>query len=70
MAYTKEMLSIFRRKCKDSRPCFGRVNGGCTLLGVNVKRMYEDGKCPFCKPHRDITNGVYYPPKEYFSDKD
>ena len=45
-------------KCFDTRNCFARVEGRCALL----KHIdYKDGKCPFCKPVRDETNGVRYP---------
>lgn len=43
-------------KCKDPRTCFGRKEGRCTIL----LRGYEEGKCSFCKPFRDITNGIVY----------
>lgn len=45
-------------KCFDKRKCFAREDGRCALL----KHIdYKDGKCPFCKPVRDVTNGVKYP---------
>lgn len=49
-----------RKRCHDPRPCFARINGGCALIGYD-KPMYKDGECPFCKPDREVTNGVYYP---------
>lgn len=46
-------------KCNDSRKCFGKTQTGseCKVL----TRTYRDGKCPFCKPERDVTNGRRYP---------
>ena len=44
-------------KCYEERPCFAKERGRCALL----KMTYKDGACPFCKPDRDVTNGVYYP---------
>ena len=51
--------------CPDSRECFAKKNGRCIVLqrDSNHGRGFysKDGECPFCKPHRDITNGqVYY----------
>ena len=51
--------------CPDSRECFAKKNGRCIVLqrdSNHSKGFYsKDGECPFCKPHRDITNGkVYY----------
>ena len=48
--------------CQDSRECGMRIKKGehkgkCSALEYG----YEDGKCPFCKPYRDYTNGIYYP---------
>jgi hypothetical protein len=51
--------------CPDSRECFAKKNGRCIVLQRDSNRnkgfYSKDGECPFCKPHRDITNGeVYY----------
>ena len=51
--------------CPDSRECFAKKNGRCIVLqrdlGRHIQFYKKDGECPFCKPHRDITNGkVYY----------
>lgn len=35
--------------CKDTRRCFGRKGGKCTILNHN----YSGESCPFCKPERD-----------------
>lgn len=43
--------------CIDERPCFARFESECTLL----EDTYPEGECPFCKPERDVTNGVRYP---------
>lgn len=43
--------------CNDSRKCFAKVNGECTIL----TSTYKDNNCPFCKVTRNITNGIYYP---------
>lgn len=44
--------------CQDSRPCGGRDarTGRCRPL----ESGYPDGKCPFCKPDFNYTNGEYY----------
>lgn len=34
------------RKCRDTRPCFGRKFGFCEILSKTYKK---DGQCPFCK---------------------
>lgn len=44
-------------KCKDTRPCFARKEGRCICLS----ETYPEGKCPFCKPEMEVTNGVFYP---------
>lgn len=44
-------------RCNDERVCFGKVRGRC---GVLVSTYPRDKKCPFNKPEREITNGVYY----------
>ena len=51
--------------CPDSRECFAKKNGRCIVLQRDTNRSKsfysKNGECPFCKPHRDITNGkVYY----------
>jgi len=44
--------------CRDSRECFAKKEGHlCKIL----MESYEDGKCPFCKPEREVTDGVRYP---------
>lgn len=49
--------NMFRVKCNDCRECFARTKDGkCTILVSG----YENGKCPFCKPDRDVTDGVTY----------
>jgi len=48
---------MMKPRCKDSRPCFARKDGHCVCL----ISTYPDGKCPFCKPEMEVTNGVYYP---------
>ena len=48
--------------CEESRPCFAQrlriadKKIHCTLL----TESYENGKCPFCKPFQNITNGKEY----------
>lgn len=38
--------------CKDDRECFARgAHRVCTVL----TNTYENGKCPFCKPVRNIS---------------
>ena len=45
-------------KCNDSRPCFARnLAGKC---GTLIETPEEDGSCKFCKPKREVTNGVKY----------
>lgn len=46
------------KECNDKRPCFARnEDGKCKIL----KSSYNDKLCPFCKPEKDVTNGVKYP---------
>ena len=47
--------------CNDRRKCFAKTSRGgyfytCSLLMEN----YDDGKCPFCKPERNVTKGKRY----------
>ena len=54
--------------CNDSRKCFGKRTEyaglcKCTVLSETYER---DGDCPFCKPHRTITNGEVYPYNKYY----
>ena len=46
-------------ECDEMRACFGKSKSGkrCRIL----TETYQDGKCPFCKEKRDITDGKYYP---------
>ena len=53
-------------RCMDTRPCFGKHESEatpgkmlCDCLDKTAK--YPDGKCPFCKTRRDVTNGRVYP---------
>ena len=49
-----------RVKCNETGICFAQSRnhpGTCTLLSSS----YPEGHCPFRKPYRDETNGVYYP---------
>lgn len=41
-------------RCKDSRVCFGRDvdTNECNIL---TGELYPDGKCPFCKPKRNVS---------------
>lgn len=43
--------------CFDERPCFAREGKVCRILHTS----YRTGKCPFCKPEREVTKGVTYP---------
>lgn len=50
--------------CYDSRPCFAKVAPSeyvnrctCSILMSG----FPNGKCKFCKPKRDETDGVSYP---------
>lgn len=56
--------------CVDSRNCFakGAITGQCMILMGKKNQMtgevmpaYENGKCVFCKPVQNVTNGVEYP---------
>lgn len=38
--------TIKNPKCKDSRTCFAKENGECTILTSCYK---ENKSCPFCK---------------------
>ena len=43
----------------DTRKCFARgISGSCTIL---MSPYMRDGACKFCKPDRDVTDGVKYP---------
>ena len=61
--------------CNDTRLCFARVNR--KIPGNKIFRTcgilessYADGKCPFCKPMREVTKGKMYPYNpSYFSTK-
>ena len=47
--------------CADTRPCFARMTmGRCDRCSILIGDSYRDGACPFCKPHRDITESVQY----------
>lgn len=53
--------------CHDRRKCFaqeqlGRTRKICTILHAT----YQEGKCPFCKPVRDMTDGKAYPRNENY----
>lgn len=50
-------------KCFEERPCFARGNGRCSLLKYVENKS---GKCAFCKPKRDVTNGVHYPINRHY----
>lgn len=59
--------------CHDSRECFAKTEmedgrQRCSILVIEQtktkkrkKQLYQDGKCPFCKPNKEITNGKEYP---------
>ena len=48
-------------KCNFNCDCFAlTVAGRCTLLSEKI----EKDRCPFAKPNRYYTNGVYYPYNE------
>ena len=50
-------------ECTQEGKCFARSNRGhCRIL----KDGYEEGKCPFQKPYREVTNGVYFPINEKY----
>lgn len=40
--------------CNDSRECFAKLKGKCTVLNTN----YEDGKCPFRKEKNEVDVGL------------
>lgn len=40
-----------RPKCNDTRLCFAKYNGYCTVLSAS----YPDGLCPFCKLERGYS---------------
>lgn len=50
-------MELREPRCRDKRECFARENGKCTLL----TEARKDGQCPFCKPKKEYTNGVFYP---------
>lgn len=49
--------------CRDTRTCFGRrlTPSSIPVCTVLDNASFGDKPCPFCKPKRDMTNGVYYP---------
>ncbi len=60
------MFAANQLTCHDSRLCFAKREGS-VKCGVLIKHdirsnsdEYEDGKCPFCKPLREYTNGKKY----------
>lgn len=62
-----EMSNVRGLSCRDSRPCFARTKSifsGKSEVCVLLSSVYPDGKCPFCKPDREITKGIYYPYNE------
>ncbi len=52
-------------ECGDCRDCFGKSESGkrCRIL----TETYQDGKCPFCKEKREITEGKYYAYQKNYS---
>ena len=64
---------VLKPICIDSRECFAKIRdkdgsgkpcNKCVIL-TNISG-YDDGDCPFCKPKRGYTDGVYYPYKRNF----
>lgn len=59
--------------CSDDRECFAKRKGVfdsyiyCKILTDGAK-PYPKGECPFCKPIREVTNGVYYEFKQMTKD--
>lgn len=59
------MINKPRVICNEEGRCFAKVDRNryskptCSLLYEN----YPEGKCPFKKPIRDETNGIFYPCK-------
>lgn len=51
-------------KCNDTRECFARHRLNPDLCGILQTTYEKDGDCPFCKPKRGETNGVYYPHRD------
>ncbi len=51
--------------CSDlSRDCFARKYDYLTdeiICSCLTHPYYDDGKCPFCKPEREVTKGKRYP---------
>lgn len=45
-----------KKEIKCERKCFGNRNGLCEIL-----KARPNGTCSFCKPEREVTNGVRYP---------
>lgn len=56
--------------CVDIRPCFAKnkLTHKCGILEPNKDGLsgYVDGECPFCKPKREVTNGIEYPFDPYY----
>ena len=49
------------RKCVESRPCFAKNRESKYVKCRILTSTYPDGKCPFCKPEMEVTNGKRYP---------
>jgi hypothetical protein len=53
--------------CKDTRPCFAKNKDayGYNLCGI-LTDGFPNGKCKFCKPRRDVTDGKLYPARTHY----
>ena len=48
-------------QCNDRRKCFAKNSrGGGVYMCSLLHETYDDGKCPFCKPERNVTKGKRY----------
>lgn len=56
-----------RPKCEDKRECFARVIGRDGSYCEILKRGYEPGRCPYCKPDGEATNKRRYPYSSFYS---
>lgn len=47
--------------CKDKRICFAQEDVFFKTKCSILRESYDDGKCPFCKPDKEVTKGKKYP---------
>lgn len=48
-------------RCRFKEPCFARSGGEYLPFCEILSKQIETKTCPFCKPERDVTDGIKYP---------